>query len=123
MNEPESFANKIKAVAYAAIERGGVIWTYMGPAELQPPAPDFEYTRVAPEKRTVSKVWEECSWLQALEGGIDSSHAPILHRALPGGAGGISSTLRLRARQSADAGGRFHGLRLPLHGRARARRK
>jgi hypothetical protein len=30
----------------------------------------------------VSKVIEECNWLQALEGGIDTSHAPILHRAL-----------------------------------------
>jgi len=27
-------------------------------------------------------VIEECNWLQALEGGIDTSHAPILHRAL-----------------------------------------
>ena len=25
---------------------------------------------------------EECNWLQALEGGIDTSHAPILHRLL-----------------------------------------
>jgi hypothetical protein len=32
--------------------------------------------------RQVSKVIEECNWLQALEGGIDTSHAPILHRAL-----------------------------------------
>ena len=30
--------------------------------------------------RHVSKVVEECNWLQALEGGIDTSHAPILHR-------------------------------------------
>jgi len=27
-------------------------------------------------------VWEECNWLQALEGGIDTSHAPILHRTI-----------------------------------------
>jgi len=27
-------------------------------------------------------VIEECNWLQALEGGIDTSHAPILHRLL-----------------------------------------
>ena len=26
--------------------------------------------------------WEECNWLQALEGGIDTSHAPILHRTI-----------------------------------------
>ena len=32
--------------------------------------------------RHVTKVIEECNWLQALEGGIDTSHAPILHRLL-----------------------------------------
>ena len=30
----------------------------------------------------MSKVIEECNWLQALEGGLDTSHAPILHRLL-----------------------------------------
>ena len=92
MNEPESFANKIKAVAYPALERGGVIWAYMGPAELRPPPPDFEYTRVDENHRAVTKVWQECSWLQALEGGIDTSHAPILHRAFGAGGAGIAST-------------------------------
>jgi hypothetical protein len=30
----------------------------------------------------VSKIQQECNWLQALEGGIDTAHAPILHRTL-----------------------------------------
>jgi hypothetical protein len=30
--------------------------------------------------RYVSKRWQECNWLQALEGGIDSSHTSWLHR-------------------------------------------
>ena len=32
--------------------------------------------------RHVSKVIQESNWLQGLEGGIDTSHAPILHRVL-----------------------------------------
>ena len=40
----------------------------------------------------MSKVWQESSWLQALEGGIDSSHAPILHRALTNTGNGIAPT-------------------------------
>jgi hypothetical protein len=47
-----------------------------------PPPPCFEFTGVPATHRHVSKVIEECNWLQALEGGIDTSHAPILHRAL-----------------------------------------
>ena len=33
-------------------------------------------------RRHVTKVIQECNYLQALEGGIDTSHAPILHRLL-----------------------------------------
>ena len=82
MNEPRQFAEKIKTTAYAAIEAGGVIWVYMGPKDKQPPPPSFEWTRVRDRQRHVTKVVEECNWLQALEGGIDTSHAPIMHRAL-----------------------------------------
>ena len=32
--------------------------------------------------RHVSKVMQETNWLQGVEGGIDTSHAPILHRVL-----------------------------------------
>jgi phenylpropionate dioxygenase-like ring-hydroxylating dioxygenase large terminal subunit len=84
MNEPgeNSFADKVKITHYPTIEQGGIIWTYMGPPEKQPPPPCFEFTTVPATHRHASKVIEECNWLQALEGGIDTSHAPILHRAL-----------------------------------------
>jgi nitrite reductase/ring-hydroxylating ferredoxin subunit len=84
MNEPgdSSFAEKVHITSYPTVEAGGVIWTYMGPRHLQPPPPCFAWTQVAPSHRHVSKVIEECNWLQALEGGIDTSHAPILHRTI-----------------------------------------
>src|SRR6202521_4168217 len=84
LNEPgeNSFADKVHIKRYPALEMGGIVWTYMGPAEKQPPPPCFEFTQVEATHRHVSKVVEECNWLQALEGGIDTSHAPILHRAL-----------------------------------------
>ena len=82
MNEPRQFCSKIKAIAYPTYELSGVIWAYMGPPEKQPAPPKFEWTQMAPMHRAVSKVKEECNWLQALEGGIDTSHFTILHRAL-----------------------------------------
>jgi phthalate 4,5-dioxygenase oxygenase subunit len=82
MNEPRQFCAKIKATAYPTYELSGVIWAYMGPPEKQPAPPKFEWTQMAPTHRAVSKVQEECNWLQALEGGIDTSHFTILHRAL-----------------------------------------
>src|SRR3984893_7145775 len=33
MNEPEGFAQKIRAVAYPTVELGGIVWAYMGPPE------------------------------------------------------------------------------------------
>jgi phthalate 4,5-dioxygenase oxygenase subunit len=82
MNEPEQFKDKIHLTAYPTVELGGVIWTYMGPPEHRPPLPKFEWTQVPESHRMITKVWQECNWLQALEGGIDTSHAPILHRTL-----------------------------------------
>ena len=84
MNEPPEFdfKEKVRVHAYPTEEMGGMVWAYMGPADKKPPAPRFEWTRVADEQRGLTKVIEECNWLQALEGGIDTSHAPIMHRTL-----------------------------------------
>ena len=75
-----SFKDKIHLTSYPTVEMGGIIWAYMGPKEKVPPEPKFECTQVPQSQREVTKTWEECNWLQSLEGGIDTSHAPILHR-------------------------------------------
>ncbi len=73
------FCGKIKLKSYPLVERGGVLWTYMGPPELQPPLPEWEFTTVPASHRFVAKRSQECNWLQAMEGGIDSSHVSFLH--------------------------------------------
>jgi len=84
MNEPSElqFKDKVATVAYPTLEVGGVVWAYMGPPERKAAPPDFAWTRVPATHITVSKVIQETNWLQGLEGGIDTSHAPILHRLL-----------------------------------------
>jgi phenylpropionate dioxygenase-like ring-hydroxylating dioxygenase large terminal subunit len=74
------FARKIKLTSYPLVERGGVLWTYMGPPEHKPPLPEWEFATVPADQRYVSKRLQECNWLQAMEGGIDSSHVSWLHR-------------------------------------------
>jgi phenylpropionate dioxygenase-like ring-hydroxylating dioxygenase large terminal subunit len=74
------FCKKIKLAAYDCIERGDVIWIYMGPGERKPPPPNFEWVTVPAVHRFVTKRTQECNWLQALEGGIDSVHVSFLHR-------------------------------------------
>lgn len=81
-SEPEEsgFRERIKLRAYPLLERGGVLWTYMGPPELQPPPPEWEFIMVPRNQSFTSKRFQECNWLQALEGGIDSAHVSFLHR-------------------------------------------
>ncbi len=70
---------RMKLKSYPCIERGDVIWTYMGPPELKPEEPALEWVTVAPERRFVSKRFQANNYLQAIEGGIDSSHVTFLH--------------------------------------------
>ncbi|HET9822246.1 MAG TPA: Rieske 2Fe-2S domain-containing protein [Burkholderiaceae bacterium] len=73
------YCQRIKLKNYPLVERGGVIWIYMGPADQQPPLPEWEFATVPAEQSFMSKRFQECNWLQALEGGIDSSHVSFLH--------------------------------------------
>lgn len=74
------FCERIKLTAYPLVERGGVLWTYMGPPEHQPKLPEFEFAMVPAARSFMSKRLQYSNWLQAMEGGIDSSHVSWLHR-------------------------------------------
>jgi len=80
---PESsFQDKVTLPTYPCAERGGVVWTYMGPASPPPGLPDLEWALVPEAQRFVSKFWQGCNYLQALEGGVDPAHISFLHSML-----------------------------------------
>ena len=81
-SEPQEsgFCGKIKLKSYPLVKRGDVLWAYLGPPERQPALPEFEFATVPSAQSYISKRLQECNWLQALEGGIDSSHTSWLHR-------------------------------------------
>jgi len=78
-SEEPAFCRKIRLKAYPLVEKGGILWAYMGDPDKKPPLPEFEFANVEPEQRFISKRFQECNWLQAMEGGIDSSHVSFLH--------------------------------------------
>lgn len=80
-NEPPTskFKEHIKAVSYPCVDRGGVVWTYMGTREVPPSLPDLEGNQLPDERRLVWAVMRNCNWFQALEGDIDTSHQGFLH--------------------------------------------
>ena len=79
--EPASSKMKdhIKIAAYPTVERGGIVWAYLGPADKMPAAPDYEWTRAPEAHRSVSKTHQANNYLQGLEGGLDTAHVTYLH--------------------------------------------
>jgi phenylpropionate dioxygenase-like ring-hydroxylating dioxygenase large terminal subunit len=80
-----NFKDKVRIPAYPTYEVGGMIFAYMGPPERKPAPPLFPVVQVSPERRAMSKVWQQNNWLQALEGGIDTVHVNFLHGGRPPG--------------------------------------
>ncbi|MBA3737652.1 MAG: aromatic ring-hydroxylating dioxygenase subunit alpha [Actinobacteria bacterium] len=80
-SEPEEsgFRARIKLRSYPLVQIGDILWTHMGDPENRPPKPEWEPYQVPKEHTFTSKRWQESNWLQALEGGIDSSHVSWLH--------------------------------------------
>jgi len=73
-------ACRMKVKSYPCIERGDVLWAYMGAPEKQPAPPEVEWCLLPPSHRYVTKRYQETGWLQAMEGGIDTTHASWVHR-------------------------------------------
>ena len=74
--------NQVKIAGYPAVDRYGIIWTYMGegePPEL--PALDV-FVRDDGFKR-VTKSYHNCNWLQVAENMVDPQHTTFLHRFSP----------------------------------------
>ncbi len=71
------FKLKVKATAYPCLERGGLVWAYLGPRSTPPAMPELEPTML--EDVTIQAYQRECNWMQALEGDIDTGHTVFLH--------------------------------------------
>jgi nitrite reductase/ring-hydroxylating ferredoxin subunit len=78
-SSPQSCA-RMHIKAYPCIERGGIVWTYMGPEDRQPALPEVEWCTLPAERVFVSKRLQYSNWLQAMEGGIDTAHVSYVHR-------------------------------------------
>src|SRR5437588_10127946 len=56
-NEPaeSDFKQKVRATAYPTLDRGGVIWAYLGSDDQRPLLPELEWTHVPESHRYVTK--------------------------------------------------------------------
>ena len=74
------FKDKVKAKTYPTHESGGIVWTYMGPAEKMAPFRDFGTESLEPDQVAATKLNTPCNWVQAMEGNLDTSHISWLHQ-------------------------------------------
>ena len=67
LNEPaeHQFEHKVHITAYPTVELGRIVWAYLGPPERIPAPPKFAWTQVPQTHRHLTKVIQECNWLQA----------------------------------------------------------
>ncbi|MBV8593991.1 MAG: Rieske 2Fe-2S domain-containing protein [Caulobacteraceae bacterium] len=115
-NHPDPvFCQRVRQPAYAVEEAGGLVWVYMGPAHLKPPLPRFPFTVVPEKNRGISASVFDCHFLQALEGGLDTSHLGALHldflqQIRPDQAPGRSMAVFTSQFARVDVAGAEHGL-------------
>jgi len=103
--EGETYKEKVSIKAYPAIDKGGIIWVYMGPKENKPPFPAFQWTDVPESHRFMQKLVINCNYFQSMEGDLDASHGFFLHSTLDGNRS--NQSLRIRENTSVDPNPRY----------------
>ena len=73
------FKDSFTHTAYPTREAADLIWVYMGPRDKIPAFPEFNWMTIPATHRSVGKLWEECNFVQSMEGVIDSFHTNLLH--------------------------------------------
>ncbi|BCB77884.1 Rieske 2Fe-2S domain-containing protein [Phytohabitans flavus] len=74
-----NYKEKLKAIGYPAVDKGGFIWAYLGPREQMPPLPAYEWMDLPDTHRVNTSMLNECNYLQGLEGDVDTAHVSYLH--------------------------------------------
>ena len=103
-----NFKDKVRITSYPVKEGGGLIWAYMGPADLEPPMPGLEYVTLPLDQVSVSKLRYESNYVQVVEGDIDTVHASLLHSQLSSLANSATATTLAGKYQFPDRAPKFH---------------
>ncbi|MGJ7546265.1 Rieske 2Fe-2S domain-containing protein [Variovorax sp. LT1R16] len=74
------FCSRFKARAFPVREAGGMIWAYLGPAELEPEFPHWHYFDQPPERLLTVTFVVPCNFVQVQEALLDSAHLTVLHQ-------------------------------------------
>lgn len=80
--EPQTsrMKTRLRHIAYPTIEAGGIVWAYLGPAAHRPVFPRYPWMSLPPDRLLVVKMFQDCNYLQGVEGDLDPAHPNYLHQ-------------------------------------------
>jgi phenylpropionate dioxygenase-like ring-hydroxylating dioxygenase large terminal subunit len=77
-------AGRLFQGAYPVAERAGLIFAYMGPPDLAPQLPNFDFFTDQVEGRVLYKRHSPCNWIQTRDNEVDNAHGYFLHTVMAG---------------------------------------
>ena len=77
----EQFCKSVKTNKYAAVERGGIVWVWLGQHSEKPAFPALPFIDLPADQRSVTSVEVPTNWLQGVEASMDTTHVSFLHQS------------------------------------------
>ncbi len=75
------FCQHVRINRYHAVDRGGIVWVWLGQGEKAPKFPNLPFVDLPAQQRSVTSVEVPTNWVQAVEASMDSSHVGVLHES------------------------------------------
>jgi phthalate 4,5-dioxygenase oxygenase subunit len=75
------FCKHLRTNRYRAVDRGGIVWAWLGKGETAPRFPELPFVDLPPHQRSVTSVEVPTNWVQGVEASMDSSHVSVLHES------------------------------------------
>ncbi len=75
------FCQHVRINRYHAVDRGGIVWVWLGQGENAPKFPNLPFVDLPAQQRSVTSVEVPTNWVQAVEASMDSSHVGVLHES------------------------------------------
>ena len=75
------FCKHVRVNRYTAVDRGGIVWVWLGQGEVPPRFPELPFIDLPDNQRSVTSVEVPTNWVQGVEASMDSSHVGVLHES------------------------------------------
>jgi phthalate 4,5-dioxygenase len=81
VGDQTKFCQHVRVNRYGAVDRGGIVWAWLGKGERAPKFPNLPFVDLPENQRSVTSQEVPTNWVQAVEASMDSSHVGVLHES------------------------------------------